>query len=326
MNRRMAFCAAVLVGVSAAAPQMASAQATNYPNRVMQLVVPYAAGGSSDAVMRVVAEEMSQILKQQIVVNNRAGGGGTIAAQAAVQAPADGYTLLAITSTFPSHKAMYKTLPYDMDRDLVPVAMMVTLPMAIVVHNSFPAKTVKEFVQIANGTNGGLSYATAGRASTPHLAAEIFQHATQANLVHVPYKGEGPATTDLYGGHIKVMFSGIGTATAAAASPSARVLAVTGLQRSSQLPNVPTVAEQGYPGFEVTGWFGLAVKAGTPPEIVKKLNEATNAALANPVVAKKLTDMGNTPAPMKPEELAARIKRDTEQNTAALKRAGVEPE
>src|SRR5476649_1137798 len=281
-------------GMAAASPfrpyaARAQQPEAGYPSRPITLIVPYAPGGGNDVLARGVAEPMSKTLGQLIVIENHGGAGGSIGTrQVAVAAP-DGYTLgLGGTGTLAIDPTLYANAGYNPRKDFAPVGMIATNPMIIVVNPSLPAKNVQEFIALAKSQPGKLNYASAGTGSGIHLGTVLFAQAASIELTHVPYRGTGPALTDLLGGHVTMYFSSLPSAVGLVKDGKLRALGVTGLNRSSTFPDVPTVAEQGLPGFEAVLHYGIVAPAGTPRPIVDKLNAALRAALNTDEVHRRI--------------------------------------
>jgi len=300
-------CLVALVAI--AAPLAAAAQ--DYPTRPVVLVSPFPPGGSVSLVARIVAEKMGETLGQSIVVENRGGAGGTIGARSVAKSPPDGYTLLlGYTGTLAIGPSMYPNAGFDPRKDFAPVGRIGTAPTLLVVHPSVPVHSVAELIAYAKANPGKLNFGSAGIGTVGHLAGELMATMAGLRLVHVPYKGTGPAITDLLGGHIPMMFTPVPTAHAQAESGLLRALAVTGAERSSLLPNVPTVAESGLPGYEAALRYGLVAPAGTPRAIIERLNKELRTALAAEDVRSRLAADGAEVLPSTPEQYAADIDRE----------------
>jgi tripartite-type tricarboxylate transporter receptor subunit TctC len=297
--------------VLAAAAAIAHAQ--NFPSRSVTLTVGFAPGGGTDTAARIIAKKLSENIGQSVVVENRAGAGGNIAAQHIATAPPDGYTIH-LTSVGPMTvaPAMQKTLPYDPKKDIAPITMGVMFPNVIVVNPSLPVKTLAEYVALAKSKPGQLNYASSGVGGAGHLAGELFKQRAGIDVVHVPYKGGGPAMTDLLGGRV-TMYPGVpSTVLPHVDSGKLRALAITGPSRSPTHPNIPTVAESGYPGFEASNWYAFVAPGKTPPEILDYWNREINKVLRDPQVKADLSKHGLDPAPGTREELARYIDKETE--------------
>jgi tripartite-type tricarboxylate transporter receptor subunit TctC len=303
------------------------APAQTYPTRPITLVVPFPPGGSSSTAARSVADKMSETLGQQIVVDNRGGAGGTVATRAVAKAAPDGYTLLVATSgTVGTSPALYANLGYDARKDLDPIGVIAATPNLLVVHPSFPARTLAEMIKLGKQSATPIQYGSPGVSTLNHLTGELLAQRTGIKLTHVPYKGAGPALNDLLGGHIPMLFSAIPNAHGHVAAGTIHALAVTGAKRSALLPQVPTFAEAGLPGFDVPLRYGLVAPAGTPRAIIDKLNRALNRALASDEVRQRLAVEGAEPQPTTPEDYAAIIDRDVTMWSELVKAAGIKPE
>ena len=267
--------------------------AETWPTRPVRLIVPIAPGGSTDVVARLLAQELGTELKQSVVVDNRAGGGTNVGVELAAQAAPDGYTLLMASTTQAINVTLYKSLPYNLLRDFVPVAPAANSPSLLVVHPSVRADSVAALLALARARPGDLTYASSGNGSTAHLAGELFKTMAGIDLVHVPYKGAGPAMADVVGGHVNMMFGFTAGVLPFTRAGQLRPLAVTSAARLADMPELPTVAEAGLPGFEVLVWYGLMAPTGTPASIVAQLHGAAAAGI--PRIAPKLIELGAYP-------------------------------
>jgi tripartite-type tricarboxylate transporter receptor subunit TctC len=308
-----------LLAAMAARPALAQ----SYPTRAMQLIVPFAAGGGVDVVTRVVAEAAGEIIRQRFTIENRGGGGTVIGSQAVAKAEPDGYTLLAAPTTMVINPALRSNLPFDWKTDLVPVALIAKLPFIVVSGLAFPATTMKELEQLGKTRDRPITFGSGGAGTVAHLAGEFFGLQSGAKVQHVAYRGEAPALTDTISGNIDVMFCTLAGASAHVKAGTMRALAVTTAKRATLLPDVPTVAEQGYPGYDLSAWVALAAPKGTPPAVVATLNSAVNAALARPEIAARLVEIGAEPAPGSAAELSAFMDRDAEIWAKVVKAAGI---
>lgn len=291
MNRRLTLAAALLAATFA----LPAAAQADFPNKPIRLVVPYAAGGIADLLGRLVAEKLGATYKQSIVVENRPGAGGHVGGELVAKAPADGYTLVLATIAHNGASSMYKGLKYDPATDLVPVALIAESAGVLIVNPSVPAKTVPEFLALARAQPGKLNYASAGNGSALHMAAELFKHLSGTDLVHVPYKGSAPAMADLLGGQVQLMFENIATAHPHIKSGKVRALGVTSRARNPSLPDVPTIADSGVPGYASEPWYTVSAPRGVPAEVMSKLNADINAALKSPDLAQRWESLGVTP-------------------------------
>jgi tripartite-type tricarboxylate transporter receptor subunit TctC len=295
----LAVAGAVLPGFSAA---------QDYPVKPVRIVVPFAAGGPNEIVARLVGQKLADAFGQPFIVESRPGAGGNIGTDFVAKAPADGYTLLSAGPGSLVINPLLGSVPYDTARDFAPVSLMATAPNVLVVHPSVPANSVKELIALARSRPGELNYASGGAGSTPHLAAALFTAMAGIRIAHVPYKGTGPAVTDLLGGQVQMAVLGIPTVLPHIRSGKLRALAVTGRRRSSQLPDVPTVDEAGVSGYEVSPWYGLLAPAATPREIVARLSAEVTRILHSAELREKLAAQGAEPANGTPEEFAAYLR------------------
>jgi tripartite-type tricarboxylate transporter receptor subunit TctC len=319
-------CTAVAaIGLSAAAFDGAEAQ--NFPTRAITLVIPFAPGGSTSIVGRGVADKMSELLGEKVVVDNRPGAGGTVGTKAVAKSAPDGYTiLLGYTGTLAIGPSLYKNVGYDPRKDFAPIGMIGNAPNSLVVHPSFPAKTLAELIAYAKANPGKVNFGSAGAGTASHITGEYFARSAGITLVHIPYKGTGPALTDLLGGHIPMAFAPIPASHAHITAGTLRALGVTSLTRSGLLPDVPTIAESGLPGFDGSLYYGLAAPAGTPRPIIDRLNKALRDALASDEVKKQLGNDGTDITPGTPEDYADLIDKDEKKWSQLVKTSGVEPE
>ena len=303
------------------------AEAQIYPNRTVTLVIPFAPGGSTSIVGRVIADKMSQLLGQSIVVDNRPGAGGTVGTKYVAKSDPDGYTLLlGYTGTLAIGPSLYKEVGYDPRKDFAPIGMIGNAPSALVVHPSFPAASVAELIAFAKDNPGKVNFGSAGVGSVNHITGEYFARSAGITLVHIPYKGTGPALTDLLGGHIPMALAPIPAVHANVSAGLLRALAVTGKTRSALMPEVPTIAESGLSGFEASLYYGLVAPAGTPRAIIDRLNKELHAALASDEVRKQLAQDGTEITPCTPEEYADFIDKDEKKWSELVKASGVEQE
>ena len=298
-----------------------------YPAKTVRIVVAFAAGGSTDLLARSVAQRLSEAWKQSVIVDNRAGGGGIVGSDYVAKAPADGYTLLLGTNTTNAVSAsLYAKLPFDPQRDFTAITEIATIPQMLSVHPSIPVKSVKDLVALAKARPNELNYGTAGTGSTSHMAMELFQSVANIKMVHVPYKGTGPALIELLGGHLSLMFDVIMTSLPHVQSGKLRTLALSSLQRSPTAPQVPTIAESGYPGFEAIVWFGLFAPTGAPPEIIRKVNEETARVLATPNMRELLAGQGADIVASTPAVFAGRVNSEIVKWRKVIQDAGIKPE
>ena len=305
---RCAVLTALIAAVSAGA---APAAAQPYPSRPITLVVPFPPGGSATIIARIIADKMSEGLGQQIVIDNRGGAGGSIAARQVAKSAPDGATLLlAFTGTLAVSPLIFANVGYDPRKDFAGIGLIGMAPSVLAVHPSVPARSVADLIGIAKAEPGKIQYGSPGIGTTNHLAGELLAAMTGIRITHIPYKGTGPAITDLLGGHIAMMFAPIPAAHGNVSTGALRALGVTSLKRSSLWPDIPTVAETGLPGFEVVQRSTLLAPAGTPRTIIERLNKELNAVLATDDVRRRLAVEGGEPVPGAPEEYAADIDRE----------------
>jgi tripartite-type tricarboxylate transporter receptor subunit TctC len=311
----------------ALASGLATACAQGYPTRPITLVVPFPPGGSTTIVARIVTDRMAQALGQQFVVDNRGGAGGTLGTRQVAKSAPDGYTIaLGYTGTLAIGPSLFPNVGYDVRTDFAPIGRIAVAPSTLVVHPSFPVHSVAELIAYAKANPGNVNYGSAGIGTVGHVAGEYFAIETGIKLTHIPYKGTGPAMTDLLGGHIPLSFSPIPAVHESAKSGLLRMLAVTSAKRSTLVPDMPTVAESGVPGFSAVLLYGLVAPAGTPRPIVDRLNRALQATLALDEVRNRLAIEGAEPLPSTPEEYAADIDREETQWSKVIKASGAKAE
>jgi tripartite-type tricarboxylate transporter receptor subunit TctC len=329
MSARLDRCgplaAIALIAVLGLAAPPADAQP--YPSRPITLVVPFPPGGSTTIIARIIADKLSDALGRPIVVDNRGGAGGSIAARQVARSTPDGYTLLlAFSATLAISPSMFPNVGYDPRTDFAPIGMVGMAPSVLVVHPAVPAHSVAELIAFAKDTPGKLQFGSPSTGTVNHLAGELFASMADIKITHIPYKGTGPAITDLLGGHISMMFAPIPAAHANVAAGSLRALGVTSLQRSGLLPEVPTVAEAGLPGFEAVQRSTLLAPAGTPRAIVERLNRELNALLATDEVKKRLALEGGEPIPGPPEAYTADVDREEQRWSKLVQAIGLKAE
>ena len=310
------------VGAAALPAVSRVATAQSYPSRPVRLVVGFAAGSTTDILARLMGQWLSERLGQQFIIENRPGAGGNIATEAVVRAPPDGYTLLYVTTANASNATLYDKLNFNFIHDIAPVAAIISFPYIMVVNPSVPAKTLPEFITHAKANPGKINMASAGIGSGNHVAGELFKMMTGVNLVHVPYRGAGPALVDLLGGQVQVMFASMSSSIEYVRAGKLRALAVTTATRSPVLPDIPTVAEF-VPGYEFSFWTGIGAPRNTPAEIVDKLNTEINAALADPKIKARLAEWGATALPGSAADFGKLIAAETEKWGKVVKFAGV---
>lgn len=308
---------------------MASAaplSAQTYPAKSIRFLVGFPPGGGSDIMARSVSQRLSESLGRQVVVDNRPGANANIAAETAARSLPDGYTMVLISAPHAVSKALYRSLAYDLEKDLTPIALLGTVPHALIVHPSLPAKSVKELISLARARSGQLTVASAGVGATDHIAAEMFASMAKVKYLHVPYKGSGPALVDLVSGQVAVMFASMPSAVPYVRNGRVRCFAVTGAKRAEVMPEIPTIAESGLPGYDLTTWYGIMFPAGTPKEIVARMNTEINRAISLPDVRERLAAVGAEPLGGKPEAYSAVIKSDVARFAKLVKDAGIQAE
>ena len=315
----LATSAAVLPAVS----RIAWAQA--YPTRPVRIIVPFAPGGSTDIVTRLVAQRLSERLGQQFIVENRPGGGSNIGTEAAVNAPADGYTLVMLGNANAINASLYQKLNFNLIRDIAPVAGINTQASVMVVHPSLPINSVPEFIAYAKANPGRINMASAGIGSGTHMTGELFKMMAGVDLVHVPYRGEGPAIADLVGGQVQFMFCAVPTCIEYIKAGRVRALGVSTPSRWKTVPDIPAIAEF-VPGYEVTAWFALGAPRNTPAEIIHKLNGEIDAALADNRLKNRFADLGAVPMPMTPAKVGQWLADEVEKWAKVVKFSGAKPE
>ena len=298
------------------------ANAQSYPTRPVRLIVPFAAGGGTDITARVMGQWLSERLGQQFVIDNRPGGGTNIGTEAVVRAPADGYTLLLAGSPAAINATLYDKLNYNFIRDIAPVAGIIRQPFVMAVHPSVPAKTVPEFIAYAKANPGRINMASAGTGAGSHVTGELFKMMAGVDMVHVPYRGAGPALTDLIAGQVQVYFATTVASSEYIRAGRLRALAVTTATRSDALPGIPTVDEF-VPGYEASSWYGVGAPKATPAEIIEKLNKEINAGLADPKIKARLADLGGDVLALSPADFGKLIAEETEKWGTVVKFTGI---
>jgi tripartite-type tricarboxylate transporter receptor subunit TctC len=301
-----------------------STQGQTWPAKPVHLIVPFSAGSAVDTLARIPGQKLSELWGQQVVVDNRVGANGTIGTEAAARAPADGYTLvLANDAGLATSPALYPKLPYEPLRDFAPIALAASIPMVLVVNSSFPASSVKELVSQARANPGKINYASGGNGSAQHLPMEMFKLAEGIDLVHVPYKGLGPAFNDVVAGQIPVMFAGMSNVFPHVKSGRIRALAIGSAKRSAAMPELPTMQEAGVAGFDYAAWAGFLAPAGTPQAIIAKVNSDLVRVLGVSEVREKLVALGFEVSPGTPQEFGAKIEREMAKVAKVVKEAGI---
>jgi tripartite-type tricarboxylate transporter receptor subunit TctC len=320
----MKFIAAcLLAGLAAVSVTPQQAIAADYPTRPVNLILGFAPGGPSDVMARVFSKKLEQVLGKPVVIDNRAGAGGNIAGEHVARAAADGYTLLLGNSgILAANGSLYKRTGFDPERDFAPITLVGEQANVLVLNPNVPARTLAELIAHAKANPGKLSFASGGNGSSPHLAGELLKTEAKINIVHVPYRGTGPALQDVVAGHVSMMFSSVSPVVPMIQAGQVRPLAVSTLKRTALLRDIPTVAELAIPGFEATAWHGLVAPAGTPPEVIEIIHRAMMTALRDPAVSKPLTDLGLDIVASRPEELTAYIKTEIPKWSALIKASG----
>jgi len=316
-----------LAGGAVVAPTAVSpfAWAQTYPTRPVRWIVGFAAGGLNDVLARLVGQALSDRFGQTFVIENRAGAGGNVATEVVVNAPADGYTLLLIGSSNTINPTLYRKLNFNFSRDIMPVASLIRVPLVMVVHSSFPARTVPEFIAYAKANPGKINMASGGTGVAPHVAGELFKMMAGVDMVHVPYRGAAPALTDLLGGQVQVMFDGISTSIEHIRAGRLRALAVTTAVRSEVLPEIPTVGEF-VPGYEASTIGGMGAPRNTPAEIVERLNKEVNATLTDPLMKARLADLGASVLTGSPADFSKLLAEEIEKWGKVVRFAGIKAE
>ena len=314
-----AACCAIASGASA----QPAARDAGYPTKPIRFIVPFAPGGGTDIIARIVAQQLNEMLGQPVVVDNRGGAGSTLGTDIVTKAPADGYTMLLGNISLAFNAWLFKKLPYNAIKDLAPVTLVAVQPNIVVIHPSVPAKSIKEFAAYARAQPGKLSFASAGAGSGTHLAGEMLKDRLKIDLLHVPYKGTGPALTDLIGGQVQMMVSTFASALPHVKSGRLRALGVTSAKRSPAAPDVPTLGESGVPDYDYSTWYALFVPTGTPRAVIDKLNQATRKVLASDDMKQKFDAQGLDPLSSTPAELTAYLRSETEKWGTVVRAAGV---
>lgn len=312
-RRRRLLALAAATGLTGALALPAAAQAPAWPAKPIKLVVGYAAGGATDVIARLVGGRLGEALGQTVVVDNRAGANSNLGAEAVARSAPDGYTLYVYTIANTINASLYDKLGYDPLKDFEPVGLMAKVPNILVVNPALPIRSVADYVKYAREQPQGITFASSGSGSSIHLSGEMFKMVAKVNMLHVPYRGSAPAVTDLIGGQVQSMFDNAPSALPHVQGGRLRAIAITSAQRSPLQPDLPTLAESGYPGFDVQSWFGIAAPAGTPRVVVERLNLELGKVIALPEVRKRLAELGATPEPGTPEQfrgwIAAEVKR-----------------
>jgi tripartite-type tricarboxylate transporter receptor subunit TctC len=312
-------------GAAALPALLAIARAQSWPSRPVRWVVPFATGGGADVAARLIGPWLSERLGQPVIIENKAGAGTNLGVQSVINSPPDGYTLLFASDSNASNATLYETLPFNFLRDIAPVASIIHVPIVMVVNPSVPAKTVGEFIAYAKANPGKINMASSGVGTGVHLAGELFKAMTGVNMIHVPYRGAGPALTDMIAGQVQVMFPSLPGSLPYLQSGALRALAVTTAFRSDAIPNVPTLKDS-VPGYEASGWYGVGLNKDTPGSIVERLNREINAILADPKVKSRLAELGGTALVGSPAEFGKFMAAETEKWGKVIRTAGIKAE
>jgi len=300
------------------------ASAQSWPTKPVRIVVPFGPGGPADVYARIVANGLTETFKQQFIIDNKPGAGALIGTEVVAKAAPDGYTLLMMSNTHTVNETLFAHKPYELMRDLVPVAPVNASDLVMVVHPSVPAKTLQEFIALAKAQPGKLSYASSGPGTPYHMAGELFKSMSGTDILHIPHKGSAEARNDVMGGHVEMMFDAVTAMKGSIDAGEVRALATTGLQRSSVMPNVPTMNEAGVPGYEATIWLGIMAPTGTPKEIVDRLNAEIERIIDQPAIRDAWAQQGAVPMTMTPDQFGAFLKQDIEKWAKVIKTAGID--
>jgi len=315
----------LVLGVFAFLTAFSSAWAQQYPDRAVKWIVPYPPAGTTDVIARIIAPPLSEILGQQVIVENRPGGGNNIGVDAVVKSPPDGYTMLLVNPANGINTTLYKSLPFNFIRDIAPVAGIIRSPNVMVVPPNFPANSVAEFLAYCKNNVSKINMASSGSGTSVHMSGELFKSMTGCNMLHVPYKGAGPALVDLMGNQVQVLFDNLPSSAGHIKSGRLKALAVTSEKREPSLPNIQTVGET-IPGYEATAWFGVGMPRGTPPDIVNKMNAAINKVMSNPKIRERLAELGGVPITGTPADFGKIIQAETDKWAKVVKFSGASAE
>jgi tripartite-type tricarboxylate transporter receptor subunit TctC len=302
------------------APLPALAQ---YPTQPIKMVVGFSAGGTTDVIGRLISNELAEALGKPVMVDNRPGASGTIGGGVVAKSRPDGYTLLMVSSAHGTAPALYSTLPYDTDKDLIPVSLIAATPYVLVVHPTVPANNFRELISLLKQNPGKFEYASSSPGTAQHLSGEMLQRMMGVSILHVPYKGTGALMPDVIAGRVPMMFENVAVMTPHIKKGAMRAIAVTSAKRTPLLPDVPTVIEAGVPGFEVLGWFGVFAPAGTPPEVIKRLNAEINKIITKPSVVQRFAELGAEPLGGTPEQLGAFLKAEEDKWGRLIRETGI---
>ncbi len=320
MNQFVPRALRALLFIALAASSSVFAQA--WPSKTITLVVPFPAGGTTDLISRPLAQKLAEVLKQPVVVENRGGAGGTLGAGVAARTAPDGYTFLIGAVHHTIATTLYKNLPYNFEKDFAPVTVMAYVPNIVVAHSSVAAKNMQELTALAKAKPGSITYGSAGNGTSHHMAAELFKSMAKVDMQHVPYKGGGPMMNDLIGGQINVAFETAASATPQIKGGKVKALAITTAKRSPSMPDLPTVAESGLPGYDVVTWYGMLAPAGTPKDVVARMNDEVRKILHTAEFKQRLADISSEPGDTTPEQFAELIKSDTVKWAKVVKESG----
>ncbi len=325
-NRLAATSCAAVFALSCAGGSLAQSGAESYPVKPIRLIVPLAAGGPSDTMARILANKMTEVMGQNVIVDNRPGASGIVGTEIGARSPADGYTMVLVSSAISINPAIFKKIPYEFDKDLMAVSQLAATPYMLTVHPSLPVKSVKELIALAKARPGELNHASGGAGTGPHLAMEVFAQRSGIRIVQIVYKGGGPAMIDFLAGQTQVYLSNMVTAMPQVRAGKMRALAVSSLTRSPAMPGIPTIAESGVPDFDEAGQHGVIAPMGISKEIIAKLHGAIVAAMRNPEIVKRLAEEGSVVVASTPEEFRARILRDTAKAQEIVRSMNLKPE
>lgn len=305
----------------------AAASAQTYPGKPIRFIVPFTPGGGNDTIARLVGQKLAAATGQQVLIDNRPGAGGAIGAEAAAKSAADGYTIfLAGVATHGINPNLRRKLGYDPVRDFDPVSLIASAPLLVVVHPSLPVKSVKQLVALAKAQPGKINYASNGAGGSSHMAVELFKSMTGTSMVHIPYKGLAPALTELLSGEVQLMFSSAVSMLPQVKAGKLRAIAMTGARRSPAIPDIPTVAEAGIPGYETGSWYGIVAPAGTPRTAIDRLSREVAAIVHTPEITRRLDDEAVIPVGSTPEEFATHIRNELARWSKVIKQSGIQPD
>lgn len=323
--RRATLAIALLLATAAHAPWVAKSHAQNYPEKNIRFIVPFAPGGTTDYLARMLGQKFTETWNQPVIVDNRGGAGGTIGANAAAKSPPDGYTIVLTAISHATAVGFYQSLPYNLSSDLDAVSLIATQPNALAMHPSLPAKSLKHFIALAKARPGEIAFSSTGNGSAQHLMGELFKTMAKIETIHVPYKGTAPALRDLISGHVSYSFQPLINAIPNAKAGRIRVLAVTSPKRSSAAPEIPTMDEAGVPGYSVVAWYGVHAPARTPRNAVDLLNKEINRVLGLQEIRGRLLKLGLEPAANTPEQFSAFVTSEVGRWTKVIENAGIKP-